>query len=221
MKVVLGFTAVICFAFGATPPALAAEQDAIDGCIDKVRATGGPDAAGGGEVLSSEYSEAGTLVRLRDAGGTVWECIAYDDGAVGDLRVVEAADDGEGAMAGAEDHGGGARAGTKVTRVEFEAGNDNASKTGKITGHGYHDYVLGARAGQRMGVSLITKGTCYFNIEAPGSDGAAIYNGSMDGPDAVNIKLPKDGDYTIRVYLMGNDRDSGATVHYQLSMTIM
>ncbi|MEQ8697471.1 MAG: hypothetical protein RLO48_04475 [Bauldia litoralis] len=221
MKAVLGFTAVMCFAVGATLPALAAEQDAIDGCIDKVRATGGPDAASGGEVLSSEYSEAGTLVRLRDAGGTVWECIGYNDGTVGDLRVVEAMDDGEGAMAGAGDDGGGTMAGAKVTRVEFEAGNDNASKKGKITGHGYHDYLLGAAAGQKMGVSLITEGTAYFNILPPDSDGTAIYNGSMDGPDAINVDLPENGDYTIRVYLMGNDRDSGATVHYQLSMTIM
>jgi hypothetical protein len=34
------------------------------------------------------------------AGGTVWECIGYDDGSVGDLRVVSAADDGGGAVAG-------------------------------------------------------------------------------------------------------------------------
>ena len=72
-----------------------------------------------------------------------------------------------------------------------------------------------------MSVSLITKGTCYFNILPPGSNGEAIYNGSMDGNDAIGIKLPKNGDYTIRVYLMGNDKDSGQTVHYQLSMTIM
>ncbi len=195
---------------------LADEQAAIDGCIDKLRATGGPDAAGG-QVLSSDFSEAGTLVTLRDAGGTVWECIGYNDGSVGDLHVVEAMDDGGGAMAGAAGQDGG-----KVTRVQFETGNDNASVRGKVTGNGYHDYLLGAQAGQKMAVSLITKGsTCYFNILPPGSDGTAIYNGSMDGPDATNIKLPKDGDYTIRVYLMGDAKDSGETVHYQLSMTIM
>ena len=54
-----------------------------------------------------------------------------------------------------------------------------------------------------------------------GGYGEAIFIGSRDGNDAIGLKLPKDGDYTIRVYLMGNDKDSGQTVHYQLSMTIM
>jgi len=105
-------------------------------------------------------------------------------------------------------------------RVKFAAGNDNAAVESSVTGNDYKDYVLGAAAGQTMGVSLITDGTAYFNILPPGSDGEAIYIGSMDGNDA-SVELPAAGDYTIRVYLMGNDRDSGATVPFTLSMTIM
>jgi hypothetical protein len=104
--------------------------------------------------------------------------------------------------------------------VHFASGNDNAAVDGTITGNEYRDYVLGASAGQTMGVSLITEGTAYFNVLPPGSDGVAIYNGSMDGNDA-SIRLPENGDYTIRVYLMGNDKDSGQTVKYMVSMTIM
>jgi hypothetical protein len=107
-----------------------------------------------------------------------------------------------------------------VERVHFAAGNDNAAVEGKVTGHDYRDYVLGAKAGQKMSVSLITEGTAYFNILPPGSDGVSIYTGSMDGNDAT-VTLPESGDYTIRVYLMGNDKDSGQTVPYTLSMTIM
>ena len=105
-------------------------------------------------------------------------------------------------------------------RVNFAASNDNAAVEASVTGDGYRDYVLGAAAGQTMGVSLITDGTAYFNILPPGGDGVAIYNGSMDGLDA-SVRLPSDGDYTIRVYLMGDDRDSGRTVPFTLSMTIM
>jgi len=89
-----------------------------------------------------------------------------------------------------------------------------------VTGDAYRDYVLGAAAGQTMAVSLITDGTAYFNILPPGSDGAAIFVGSNDGMDA-SVELPDTGDYTIRVYLMGNDKDSGQTVPFTLSMTIM
>lgn len=106
-------------------------------------------------------------------------------------------------------------------RVNFAAGNDNAAIEASVTGDGYRDYVLGAAAGQTMGVSLITDGTAYFNILPPGSDGEAIYIGSRDGLDATGVRLPSDGDYTIRVYLMGDDRDSGRTVPFTLSMTIM
>lgn len=106
-------------------------------------------------------------------------------------------------------------------RVSFAAGNDNAGVEATVTGQEYRDYLLGAQAGQTMGVSLITEGSAYFNILPPGSTGEAIYNSSIDGNDATGIVLPADGDYTIRVYLMGNDEDSGATVPFTLSMVIM
>ena len=48
------FVAVLAILYGDLP-ALAAEQDAIDGCIDKLREVGGPDGQSG-TVLSSEYS---------------------------------------------------------------------------------------------------------------------------------------------------------------------
>ena len=83
-------------------PAMAAEvgQDAIDGCIDRIRAVGGPDGQGG-TVISTEYSEANSLVMFRDRGETVWRCLVSNDGVVADLSVTQAADDGGGAMAGA------------------------------------------------------------------------------------------------------------------------
>jgi hypothetical protein len=111
-------------------------------------------------------------------------------------------------------------------RVEFEKGNDNAAINGTIVGDEYIDYVLGAKKGQTMAVSLIPgesngNGTIYFNIMPPGSTGEAIYNGSIDGLDATGIKLPKDGDYVIRVYQMGNDADTGKTTAFMISVGIM
>jgi hypothetical protein len=105
-------------------------------------------------------------------------------------------------------------------RVKFAKGNDNTSVNGNVTGSGYHEYLLGAKAGQTMAVSLITGGSAYFNILPPGSTDVAIYNSSIDGNDATGIKLPKSGDYVIRVYLMGADADGGATVPFTLSMAI-
>lgn len=112
------------------------------------------------------------------------------------------------------------------SRVSFEAGNDNATINGTVIGDEYIDYLLGAQAGQSMSVSLIPEeatgmANVYFNILPPGSAGEAIYNGSILGPDATGITLPADGDYTIRVYQLGDDADDGRTTAFRISVSIM
>ena len=59
----------------------------------------------------------------------------------------------------------------------------------------------------------------YFNIMPPGSTWEAIFVGSRDGNSA-KVQLPKTGDYIIRLYLMGNDRDTDKTVGYKLDVSI-
>lgn len=128
-------------------PALADEQAAIDGCIDRLRAEGGPDGQGG-EVLQSDYSQAGTYILLRDLGGTVWRCIGYDDGSVGELVVQSAADDGAGAMAG---HAGAEYvSGTEV--LHFAKGANSAVLKIALRPGDSVSYVLGAKANQMLDV---------------------------------------------------------------------
>ncbi|WP_170369127.1 hypothetical protein [Ruegeria arenilitoris] len=112
----------------------------------------------------------------------------------------------------------------RTAEVEFQPGNFGTMVNGTVTGDEYFDYVLGAKGGQELFAELQVSetngsGVAYFNILPPGSDGVAIYNGSIDGNTA-RITLPEDGDYTIRVYLMGNDRDTGKTVGYNLDLSI-
>ncbi|WP_299951740.1 hypothetical protein [uncultured Ruegeria sp.] len=108
--------------------------------------------------------------------------------------------------------------------VKFQPGNFGTMVNGTITGDEFFDYKLGAKAGQEMFAELSVGdtngyGVIYFNILPPDSDGIAIYNGSIDGNTA-RIELPSDGDYIIRIYLMGNDRDTGKTVGYNLDLSI-
>jgi len=105
------------------------------------------------------------------------------------------------------------------TVVHFAPGNDNTFMSSSITGDQYHDYILNAQAGQTMSVSLITDGVAYFNILPPGSS-RALYNSSISGNDG-SVQLPRSGDYTVRVYLMGNDRDSNQTIPFELSVGIL
>ncbi|MBO9411715.1 hypothetical protein J7406_09385 [Ruegeria sp. R8_2] len=111
-----------------------------------------------------------------------------------------------------------------VAEVKFEPGNFGTMVSGTIIGDEYFDYKLGAKAGQEIFADLQVRdtngnGVIYFNILPPGSEGEAIYIGSIDGNTA-RIDLPQSGDYTIRVYLMGNDRDTGKTVGYNLDLSI-
>ncbi len=127
-------------------------QDAIDGCIDQIRAVGGPDGQSG-TVLSSEFSEANSLIMFEDAGGTVWRCLVSNDGVVADLVVAEAADDGGGAMAGATESSG---SGTE--RVSFPAGASGTELTGSLLPQESRRYVLGANEGQFLYVRVAANG---------------------------------------------------------------
>ena len=109
--------------------------------------------------------------------------------------------------------------------IHFAKGADHAVLSGTIAGHEYHDYVLRARAGQTMDVKLTVTGTngdgsAFFNILPPGSDGVAIFNGSTSADGSGRVKLPADGEYRVRVYLMGNDKDAGKTVGYSVRVSI-
>ena len=109
--------------------------------------------------------------------------------------------------------------------VTFKPGNYGTMLEGAIRGDDYFDYRLGAKAGQTLFVDLSVDdtnghGSIYLNVLPPGSDGVAIYNGSMDVDRSESIRLPETGTYTLRLYLMGNDRDAGKTVGYTLDVSI-
>lgn len=96
--------------------------------------------------------------------------------------------------------------------------------SGTIIGDEYIDYRLGAKSGQEMFVELTVtdsngNGIVYFNILPPGSDGEAIYIGSVNG-NTTTVDLPENGTYSIRVYQMGNDRDTGKTSGFNIDLSI-
>ena len=189
-------------------PAVAEEQDAIDGCIDQLRTVGGPDAANGGEILSSEYSEAGTLVMLRDSGGTVWRCIGYNDGTVGELAVTNAADDGGGAMARAN-----SEPTTTTDTVRFAAGSSTTEIDGGLTPGSSVRYVLGARNGQFLDVSVAPQGDgITYQIFNP--DGSFLLDQiSSDTP--YRGQLWQNGDHVVEVINTGS-QDTAYTVRFAI-----
>lgn len=113
----------------------------------------------------------------------------------------------------------------EVVPIRFAPGTSRATINGTVQGHGYIDYVLGAKAGQEMTATLTVSGTnghgaAFFNILPAGKDFGGPYVGSTDDDSTAEVILPEDGDWAIRVYLMGNDRDADKTVGYSIDVTV-
>lgn len=108
----------------------------------------------------------------------------------------------------------------RTERVHFKKGANSAVVEASIKGYETVDYVLGARAGQHMNVSLATKhGATYFNILAPGEHEVAMFNGSVS-QNQYEGTLPASGDYKIRVYMMRSAARRNEVAHYRLEMIV-
>lgn len=108
---------------------------------------------------------------------------------------------------------------SRQERVSFKPGTSSATLRGSIKGYETVDYLLGARAGQTMSVTLETDNLAsYFNVLPPGTE-AAIAAGSQLG-NKWSGELPADGEYTIRVYLMRSAARRNESAKYTLSVGI-
>ena len=110
--------------------------------------------------------------------------------------------------------------GIRTERVQFKKGASSTVIEAKITGYEGVDYVLNAKKGQYMNVSMVTNnGANYFNIIAPGETDVAIFSSSI-GENQFEGTLPASGDYKIRVYLMRSAARRNETAKYRLEMVI-
>ncbi len=133
-------------------PAAEVGQEAIDGCIDQLRAVGGADGQSG-TVLSREYSEANSLVMLQDNGDTIWRCLVANDGVVAELSVID----------------GSAAADLFVRvdvfpivsgdqRVQFASGESGTVMSATLNPETSVRYLLGAADGQFLRVDVGSRG---------------------------------------------------------------
>lgn len=182
--------------------ALSAAADmspAVDGCIDQLREVGGEAAKSGGEVLSSEFSEAGTLVYLKDSSGTVWRCIGYSDGAVGELSVAEEGNTGQAAV--------NTPSQSEVT-VRFAPGTTGATYSNALGSSDAVRYTLGARSEQFLTVDL-RGNSALLNYIIYVPDGGILFESSQAGYKYYG-QLYQDGDHVVEVFYNGDPGTEGA-----------
>lgn len=104
--------------------------------------------------------------------------------------------------------------------VQFAKGASSATMKGAIKGEQYRDYVVNARAGQSMTVTLVNPdGRAYFNVMAPGSTGEAVFIGSTEG-NSFKGAVPGTGANTVRVYQMRATGRRGEVANYTLTVGV-
>lgn len=90
---------------------------------------------------------------------------------------------------------------------------------GRLRGRETLDYRLRAATGQDLMVSLRTSNrSAYFNVLPPGG-GEALFVGSTSG-DRYRGVMPRDGEVTVRVYLMRNAARRNEQAGFTLSLKL-
>ncbi len=169
-------------------------QDAIDACIDRVR---GQVGGGGGTVTYTEFSEANSMVMLKDGSGGEWRCIVSNDGR----------------SASIERTGGAAEPSTTTEVVQFGAGRSGTDVAGNLTPGSSKRYVLRAAKGQTLYVEFWNTGpSIEYQVFHP--DGSLL-QGQKPYSQPLTAELFLSGDHVIEVINRGN-YDAG----YNMSLTV-
>lgn len=108
----------------------------------------------------------------------------------------------------------------RTERIQFRRGTSSTVVSGSIRGYEIREYVLNAKKGQYMNISMATDNSSnYFNILEPGEDQVAIFNSSM-AQNQYEGTLAKSGDYKIRVYMMRNAARRNEIANYRLETIV-
>lgn len=111
--------------------------------------------------------------------------------------------------------GGASNGGSTTQRVSFASGTSAAQVGGRVQGAQSRNYLVNARAGQRMSVSTI--GTSSFlQILVVAPNGRNLYTGSRNWSGV----LPSSGDYRVQVRIVPEEQRSGTSAEYSLTISI-
>ncbi len=113
-----------------------------------------------------------------------------------------------------------ASAQVRTETVQFPSGKNQVKKSGRITGDQSVRYVVNARSGQQLAVSMWTDNKmAYFNILPPGSS-EAIFIGQNEARLAFDQQVNKSGAYTIDVYLIRAAARRGEKANYEVTVML-
>lgn len=105
--------------------------------------------------------------------------------------------------------------------VALKVASGTAQKVvGSIRGYQYTDYQLKLGAGQTLSANYADSNRkAHFGVLPPGTTTTFMHNGTISG-DKVLRRVPVDGIYTIRVFMMANEARRGSTAKFTLMVGV-
>jgi hypothetical protein len=112
--------------------------------------------------------------------------------------------------------------GIRTEQLQFPPGTSTVSVKGHLKGDQDVDYLVRGRAGQMLAVTFKPSNRmAYFNLLPPGSEEALFVGSSAAQPNRYETRLPADGEYRLRVYLMRAAARRGESTDYTLAVSLI
>jgi hypothetical protein len=100
--------------------------------------------------------------------------------------------------------------------VEFEPGSSSVVHEGRIVAREVRNYVVTAERGQQLSVGLDSESRyVQFVVQFVGQ---SVYDSRRSDDRSWSDELPRDGDYTVRVYLGRGEAERGGSAEYTLTI---
>lgn len=111
--------------------------------------------------------------------------------------------------------GGSSGGNSSTQRINFAPGTSGATVGGRVQGAQSRNYLLGARAGQRV-TTRITGTSPFVQLRVFAPNGANLYTGSGNWSG----RLPSSGDYRLQIRIVPEEQGSGESGEYSLSVVV-
>ncbi|MCK5490191.1 MAG: hypothetical protein KAI98_09380, partial [Gemmatimonadetes bacterium] len=119
-------------------------------------------------------------------------------------------------IAGDEQASAAALASSGPVQVELAAGEAPTALRGRVAAREVRNYLIEADQGQTMSVRMDTESRfAHFVVQYKGQN---VFDSSRSGERAWSARLPRTGEYTVRVFLTRVEAQRGGTAEYELTI---
>ncbi len=180
----------------------------VEGKLSRTRNPGGPPTTDA-IVLRLYFDEQGRLsAQEKTFNAEPVELDGYEESAVRrHARALRA-------LIAGDEQASAALAGSGPVQVELVAGEAPTALRGRVAAREVQNYLIEAEEGQTMSVRMDTESRfAHFVVQYKGQ---SVFDSSRSGERAWSARLPRTGEYTVRVFLTRVEAQRGGTAEYEL-----